>query len=105
MTKLEKTLREHINKNALIEYKIINLSNKILKRPYKKDEKIDIVFIFQSPSFWPSWESFWKACNEDERVNPIMLVSDDPIKEKVQFVNAQPFLRERNISYHLSEVI
>lgn len=102
---LKKKVQESINKNKLTEFMLIDLSNKILRRPYINGEKIDVVFIFQSPSFWPSWESFWKACIEDKRINPIMLVSDDPIKEKVQFANARIFLDEIGINYkHISEV-
>jgi len=102
---LKKKVQESINKNKLTEYMLIELSNKILKRKYVKGEKIDIIFLFQSASFWPSWESVWEACVADKRINPIMLVSDDPIKEKVQFETAQQFLIEKNISYqHVSEV-
>jgi len=102
---LKKKVEDVLKKNKLTEYILIDLSNKILKRPYIKGEKIDIVFLFQSPSFWPSWESLWEECIADERINPIMLVSDDPIKEKVQFVNARVFLDEQKISYkHVADV-
>jgi hypothetical protein len=100
-----KKITENINKNSITENIIVNLSHQQLKRPYKKGENIDIVFLFQAASFWPSWETVWEACIEDDRINPIMLVSDDPIKEKVQFQTARSFLEKLNIAYkHVSEV-
>ncbi len=93
------------NNDKTSQYMLINLSHHTLKRHYVKDEKIDIVFIFQSASFWPSWESVWNACEEDNRFNPIMLVSDDEFKEKTQFRTAKKFLKEKNIPFkHISEV-
>jgi hypothetical protein len=84
---------------------LVDLANKYLRRLYKNGEKIDIVFIFQSASFWPSWESVWEECNSDERFNPIMLLSDDSFKEKTQFKTAREFLKKQNIDYkHVSEV-
>ena len=98
---LMKKVQEAINKNKLTEYMIINLANKILKRPYKEGEKIDIVFLFQAASFWPSWETVWEACVEDERINPIMLVCDRGFKQEGlnQFRTAKKFLEEKGIPY------
>ena len=102
---LKKTTELSKNKDKTAEYMLTNLSHHTLKRHYIKDEKIDIVFIFQAASFWPSWESVWNACEEDNRFNPIMLVSDDGLSEKIQFKTAQKFLKEKNIPFkHISEV-
>lgn len=87
------------------EHILVNLSHRCLRRPYLDGEKVDIVFIFQAASFWPSWESVWNACNEDEQFNPTMLVCDDVFNEKVQFVSAQNFLNKKKIPFrHISEV-
>jgi len=95
-------LREN---DKLEEDILVNLSHQQLKRPYLPNEKIDIVFIFQAASFWPSWESVWKSCSEDSRFNPIMVVSDDIFNEKVQFATARKFLRKNNIQFkHVSEI-
>jgi hypothetical protein len=100
-----KKVVQGVNNNKTVEYMIANLSHQTLKRPYIDDEKIDIVFLFQAASFWSSWESVWNVCNEDDRFNPIMLVCDDSLKEKTQFITAQSFLKNKNIPFnHISEV-
>ena len=93
------------NEFRFSEHLVVSLSHHQLKRPYRDGEKIDIVFLFQAASFWPSWESVWDACNEDIRLNPIMLVCDYDIKEKTQFKSAQNFLNKKNIKFrHISDV-
>ena len=71
----------------------------IARRPYVESQKIRIIFLFQSASFWPSWESLWEECKNDSRFETHMLVCDDPIKEKVQFASAQSFLTEKKIDF------
>ncbi|MCB1463107.1 MAG: CDP-glycerol glycerophosphotransferase family protein [Nitratireductor sp.] len=82
-----------------IIYRQVQYSHRILRRNYRIGEKIVIVFIFQSPSFWPSWESLWSAVSNDARYEAHMLVCDDEIKEKVQFTRAREFLTEKNIPF------
>lgn len=67
--------------------------------PYKKDEKIRIVFLFQVASFWPSWESFYKACADDPRIDAKMLFLDETVREAVQMKTAKEFLDENKIEY------
>lgn len=74
-------------------------ANTLHATPLENGEKVRIVFIFQSASFWPSWESLWVACSEDSRFKPRMLVCDDPIKEKVQFATAREFLTKSGIEF------
>jgi len=105
MDQLKKLVRQAINKNQYTEYMLVNLAHHYLRRPYVEGEKIDIVFIFQSASFWPSWESVWEACNADYRFNPIMLLCDESLKEKTQFKTAQKFLIDKNIPFmHVNDV-
>ena len=73
--------------------------------PYRPENKIKIIFIFQAASFWPSWESFWEACQQDDRFDVQMYVCDDPIKEQIQFKSARAFLDNLGIKYaHISTV-
>lgn len=105
MHKLRRLVSEAIKKNQATEYMLVNLSHHYLKRPYLPGEKIVIVFIFQSASFWPSWESVWTACVADPLFEPIMLVCDTALKEKTQFRSAQKFLKDREIPFrHVNDV-
>ena len=79
---------------------LVNMSHSLLKRPYRDGEIIDMVFLFQAASFWPSWESLWEECLADSRINPMMVVCDYDFKEKSQFKSAQTFLNNKNIKYH-----
>lgn len=100
-----KRINAGVSRGIKQQYIYNKLSHHLLRRKYKKNDKIDISFIFQSASFWPSWESFWNACVEDERFNPVMYVCDDEFKEKVQFKTAQTFLKNLEIPFqHISDV-
>jgi len=72
---------------------------------YMTDETsfpIRICFLFHSKAFWPSWESFWYACQKDPRVEATMLfcpVQELPSGHDGQFVDAESFLREKEIPY------
>lgn len=84
-------------------YKIQNQVSELLfqqkKVPYIGVEKIRMVFLFQVASFWPSWESFYKACVDDERIDVQFLYLEETVREKVQMLTAESFLKSRNISY------
>ena len=87
----------------LYVYKLQNQISELLfqqnKVPYLEGEKIRIVFLFQVASFWPSWESLYKACLEDERIDVCFLYLDETVREKVQMVTAENFLQEKKIPY------
>lgn len=87
----------------LYVYKLQNQISELLfqekKVPYIKGEKIRIVFLFQVASFWPSWESFYKACIEDDRFDVKFLFLDETVREKVQMKTAEHFLMRENINY------
>lgn len=87
----------------LYVYKLQNQISELLfqqkKTEYKAGEKIRIVFLFQVASFWPSWESFYKACVDDDRLDVKFLFLDETVREKVQMKTAKIFLEEQNIEY------
>lgn len=87
----------------LYVYKLQNQISELLfqekKVPYQTGEKIRIVFLFQVASFWPSWESFYKACLEDERLDVKFLFLDENGRESVQMLTAKSFLDEQQIDY------
>jgi hypothetical protein len=75
------------------------------KRVYKGKGRLDVVFLFQAASFWPSWETVWQECVDDERINPVIYLCDDVINEKSQFNTAKAFLTKLGLPFkHISEV-
>lgn len=87
----------------LYVYKLQNQISEVLfqqkKVSYIKDEKIRLVFLFQVASFWPSWETFYKACLNDERIDVKFLFLDETVREKVQMKTAKDFLDTQGIEY------
>lgn len=87
----------------LYVYKLQNQISELLfqqkKVPYINNEKIRIVFLFQVASFWPSWESFYRACLEDERLDVKFVFLDETVREKVQMKTAKEFLEKEEIEY------
>lgn len=67
--------------------------------PYIQGEKVRMVFLYQIPSFWPSWESLYKECMENSDIDARLLLLDETNTEKSQMAGAEQFLMERNISY------
>lgn len=74
---------------------------------WDKSEKIRIVFLFQVPSFWPSWERLYEECIHCEDIDArIMLILDDE-GEPSQMKGARKFLVERKLPftvYSLDEI-
>ena len=62
-------------------------------------EKIRIVFLFQIPSVWASWESVWQVISKDERFDAKMLLFDRKIREVSQMNGSREFLDENNIPF------
>lgn len=87
----------------LYVYKLQNQIAELLfeekKVPYREGEKIRIVFLFQVASFWPSWESFYKACINDPRIDVKLLYLDETVREAVQMLSAKEFLDGENLDY------
>ena len=89
--------------NLSYVYKLQNEISHVLYQlnqvPYHTGEKIRIVFLFQVASFWPSWESFYQACLDDDRMDVRLLFLDETNTETVQMVTARTFLEESKIEY------
>lgn len=84
-------------------YKLQNQISELLfqekKVLYQPGEKVRIVFLFQVASFFPSWESFYKACLEDDRIDAKFLFLDETVRERVQMKTAKDFLNTQEIEY------
>ena len=68
-------------------------------RELKSGEKIKIAFLFQIPSFWPSWESFYHACMDEARFFVNFYFINDGVYVSGQTENAANFLDEQRIPY------
>ena len=84
-------------------YKIENELSRLLfeqnRVPYHLGEKVRIVFLFQVASFWPSWESFYQSCLQDERIESQFVFLDEHGRESVQMNTAHDFLESSGIDY------
>ncbi|MDR1320088.1 MAG: hypothetical protein LBK56_01505 [Gracilibacteraceae bacterium] len=67
--------------------------------PLSRGEKIRVIFLFQIPSFWPSWESVYRAGTEDERFEVKLLWLDELAFSKAQMIGAEEFLTENQLAY------
>lgn len=81
------------------EQTTVVMAHRIFRTIYHGEEKIRVAFIFQSASFWPSWETFWAAVQSDDRFDARMFVCDDILKEKSQFLTARDFLSDKGIPF------
>lgn len=69
--------------------------------PYNKDELVRIMFLFQAASFWPSWESFYKACISDPRIRVEFTLLDELYGDTTQMLTAKQFLDDMGIEYKI----
>lgn len=69
--------------------------------PYTEGEKIRVAILFQVPSYWPSIESFYRECLNDEMIEVRIYFVDDLAVERVQMKDAQKFLEEAKLSYEI----
>lgn len=67
------------------------------KNRFKDNEKVKIVLLYQMPSMWPSWESFYQSCEKDDRIEIKVLFLNELIGGKSRLENAEEFLKERNV--------
>ena len=82
------------------EGQIVDLLWKENRTEYHPGEKIRIFFLFQVASFWPSWDSFYKACLEDDRfeVTFALFEGDGDVS---QMKTAKEFLDSKGIPYEI----
>ena len=106
---LEKANEENLKNASKYEKTIKELNSRIdslLDTLYIKDHyneynngKVKICYIFQIPSFWPSFESIYKKIIKDERFDFKFYLLDMEYKEPSQMKGAREFLEKNNISY------
>lgn len=69
---------------------------------YQTMKKVKVVFVFQVPSFWPSWESLYEALEKDERFTiKLFWIDDVSAGDKAQMEHAEEFLKQRQIAYEI----
>lgn len=68
---------------------------------YDKVEKIRIAFMIQVASFWPSIESLYEACVQDERFEPHLILIVESSVEKIQMENTREFLINSHLPFEI----
>jgi len=63
------------------------------------DKKMKIAFVYQVPSFWPSWDSLYSKCKSDENIKVKLFRINDSHGDKAQMSNSEDFLIRNNIDY------
>lgn len=71
--------------------------------PYKRQEKIRILFLFQAATVWASWESVYHACIEDADIEVKLLLISETVIEKSHLILAEDFLKKQQIAYERFE--
>jgi len=74
-------------------------------RPYLPGEKVEIAFLFQAGTVWPSWESVYLELKSDSRVSVRFFLDTDTTVEKSHNKGAREFLEEQGIEYELAKEI
>lgn len=69
--------------------------------PYSEKEKIRIVFMVQVASFWPSIESFYRECKEDDSFDVKIFFIDESSVEKVQMEKTKEFLLKKKLPFEI----
>ena len=65
--------------------------------------KIRIIFLFQTPAYWPSWESFYHACLNDSRFDVKIVLLEEIAYYRNLEGNAREFLEKNNLQYILAK--
>lgn len=97
--RLERHMIELEEENTQLKSALTELMFEKNRVPYAVNEKVRIVFLYQIASFWPSWESFFYACSNDERIDARLVFLDETNTEKSQMYKAQEFLDKNQIIY------
>lgn len=70
-------------------------------RPLKTGEKIDIAFLFQAATVWPSVESLYKECINDERFSVKILLIEETCVDGAHMCGAREFLQKGNYEFEI----
>lgn len=93
--KIQKLQSEIYQLKSMSESQLQSINTALLK----PGEKIRIVFLFQVPSFWPSWDSLWEACQRDPEIDAKLIWLNETNTEKAQMLSAHDFLEEKQLPY------
>ncbi|MBA4697749.1 MAG: class I SAM-dependent methyltransferase [Legionella sp.] len=99
---------EHLSKElsslnaSLNESLNASLNKKVHIVPLMPNERIRVVFFFQSVTTWPSLKSLWQACEEDKRFQPILILVPFQYmdRELSLYDEARAFLIKENMSFY-----
>ncbi len=97
--RLEEGIKDIKSQNEEIRNWIGELCYQQKLIPYYPDEKIRMIFLFQIASFWPSWDSFFRACKRDKRIDARLVFLDETATEDVQMQSARNFLEQSGLEY------
>ena len=67
--------------------------------PYQPGEKIRIVFLYQMPSFWPSWDTLLDALYKHSEAEICVVLFDINFQETSQTVGAREFLQQLGVTF------
>ncbi|MFA5576797.1 MAG: hypothetical protein WC983_05925 [Tissierellaceae bacterium] len=65
----------------------------------KENEKIRICFLFEAPTLWPSWDSLWRACLDDKKMETQIILYNNKVFQNSQNQGATEFLIKNRIPY------
>ena len=89
-------LNRKMNTLAQLDIDVLFSVNRI---PYRENEPVRIVFIYQVASFWPSWDLFYHSVKNDPRFDVKVLWLNETVREKSQMVGAKEFIDSLGIPY------
>lgn len=72
--------------------------------PLLPGERVRLVFLFQDPTLFPSWESFWSEVIEDSRFEVRIYVTAKPEFSYESITSAQEFLSDRKIPFEILSI-
>lgn len=89
-------------KEELLNYilnDVADISFNSKKQFLKSGEKLRVVFLYQLASLWPSWESLYLACKNDNRFDVKVLFLNELVAGKERLKTSELFLDDNNIEY------
>ncbi len=74
-------------------------------RPYVDGEKLQVAFLFQAGTVWPSWESVYDAFVNDDRFDVRLILLTQTTVETSHNKGAEDYLKSIGLNYELAEDI
>ena len=98
-----KRVEKKLSDNSRTNRYLTELLAKANRIPYHSGEKIRLVYLFQIPSCWPSFQSVWEILKDDGRFDVRFLLYDREQREKNQMKGAREFLVASGIPFEVAE--